>query len=261
MPWTLACYTAMCGANFRLERVHDPILLHKVSSLQEQLNYLYTQAGAPKPTMKPGSHCHGRGCGLWLPGFPTGGGALPYDLELFIRLADTMPHVTSIFGIGNAFGYSTLALALVFPSARIDVLDAEVEGRANAFGTNITRIIATSHNLNVHVHKGLSPWDIHKYVHTPVDIALIDGLHTNSQQNMDFISMFPHMKQSSHVMILHDVQLGKLNDSLAMISEHYGGHVRAYDSVNFCNLYGTTLLTQQHEYPFQRTYRLKMPTL
>lgn len=242
----------MCGTDFRLERINDQKILQRVTTLQEQSGDMYIQAGAPKPIMKPGSHCYGRGCGLWLPGFSTGGGALPYDLELFIRLADAMPHVTSIFGIGNAFGYSTLALALVFPSARIDVLDAEVEGRANAFGSNITRIIATAHHLNVRVHKGLSPWDVRKHVYRPVDIAMIDGLHTNTQQYMDFTAMLPHMRRPFHVMILHDVKLGKLNDSLAMINEQYSGHVRSYNSVNFCNLFGTTLLTQQHDYPFQQ---------
>ena len=127
---TLVSSHARCDANFRLTHLKNGTLLKQVTNLQTQLDYLYTDANAPKPTLKPGTHCYGRGCGLWLPGFPTGGGALPYDLEVFIRLANVMPHVHSIFSIGNAFGYSTLALAL-FPNARIDILDA-VESKANA---------------------------------------------------------------------------------------------------------------------------------
>ena len=233
-----------CGSDFRLDRVNNHTLLQSVMVLQSRLDDLYINEGMPRPTLKPGSHCFGRGCGLWLSGYPTGGGALPYDLELFVRLANVMPNVTSIFGIGNAFGYSTLALALVFPSARIDVLDAEIEGRANAFGSNLTRRIAKSNRLNLHVHKGLSPWDVTKHIHRPVDVAFIDGLHTNSQQYMDFTSLLPHMRRS-HAMILHDVKLIERRDSIGLIKEQYCCHVTLYDSINFCNLYGTTLLTQK----------------
>lgn len=121
-------------------------LQNRTKNLEQQLGNLYVQEGLPFPTQK---YVRGIGlAGMGLDGYSTGGGAMVTDLELFIRLADSMPSASSIVGIGNAFGYSTLALALLFPSAKIAVIDAETEGRANAFGSNITRQIAARHRFD-----------------------------------------------------------------------------------------------------------------
>ena len=186
---------------------------------------------------------------MMLPGFDTGGGALPYDLEMLLRLSEALPDVRNIVGIGNAFGYSTTAIALLFPAARVTVIDAEAEGRANRRGSNITRSIAATRGLNVSVLNGFSPFEVPGLlsgagVSSPIDIAFIDGLHTMAQQYMDFHVLWPRMRPERHVIILHDVRLCNLERSLDLIREHYApGNVREYAAVNGCNLFGTHIAT------------------
>ena len=60
-----------------------------------------------------------------LPVASTMGSILDVDIELFVRLADTLP-VRRAFILGNAFGFSTLVLYKLF-RAEIDVLDAQVD--------------------------------------------------------------------------------------------------------------------------------------
>ena len=114
-----------------------------------------------------------------------------------LSLAHTVKEVEQIVIIGNAFGMSTLALASLFPKARVDAIDAEAEGAANARGSNITRAIAANHGLNVHVHRGFSPWDVPRALAhlSPgsVDLAFIDGMHTDEAQFMDFAVLHPYV--------------------------------------------------------------------
>ena len=177
---------------------------------------------------------------------------MPYDIELMARLAqnDELAKARSIVGIGNAFGYSTLALAALFPKARVDVMDAEVEGSSNRRGSDVTRRVAQANGLNVHVHVGFSPWDLHRIFEAngnlAVGLAFIDGLHTDAQQYMDWSALRPHLAHR-HVVILHDVQLTKINKSLELIQRQYSGRIWEYEGVNFCNRFGTHIATHPRD--------------
>ena len=223
----------------------DPVLLAKVTALQERLANMYTNQGFRRPGPKPG---HGTGNFLSGPhGLQTGGGIEPYDLEMMVRLAAAMPQVRSIFGIGNAFGYSTLAFATLFPHARVRVIDAEVEGLGNSNGSRLTRVIAAANGLDVRVFKGRSPWDVPRLLaegeSAPIDVAFIDGLHTGDQQFMDFAVVLPYMRRASHAIILHDVRQASMEPSVELITRIYGGRVREYQPANGCNKFGTTILS------------------
>ena len=176
--------------------VRDADMAARVERLQERLASMYELAGLGRPAkLGKGSVVVGP---MRLPGWMTGGSAQEPDLELFIRLSDRMSaYARSIIVIGNAFGYSTLALGLLFPAARVAAIDAEVdcsatrhhlsgpcscaarrqphsrstacccaravlqvEGGQNARGSNITNAIAAAHGLNVTVRTGFSPWDV-----------------------------------------------------------------------------------------------------
>ena len=72
----------------------------------------------------------------------TGGGIPVAATAVFFAISRVAPELSSWFIVGNAFGYSTLVLADLFPRATIDVIDAETEGAANKTGSSLTRQIA-----------------------------------------------------------------------------------------------------------------------
>ena len=250
--------------------MRDESLAKATAALIARLAALYIAAGYPAPTQ------HGFGMGI--PGFHAGGGALPSDLELFIRLR-RLPQFQqqyhhskrplNIFAIGNSFGYSTLALALTFPHARIAVLDAHEtrQGKdANVMqGTNLTRSIIQANALNAHVHVGVSPYDTAEVLSrehmavplTPaigrgsqattsdrggVDLVFIDGAHTDSNQWEDFASVRRHLRRGSSIAILHDTTLSRMYRSLHAIAADVSEPIRIYKSLNHCNEFGTALI-------------------
>lgn len=207
---------------------HDPSgqaegLLNATEELAARLGDLYVAEGQPRPFVggrKRGSR------GSVLPGVATGGGALISDLELLVRLSQllsTARHAPlNIFGIGNAFGYSTLALALAFPGARIAILDAhELRGKGRGIdvdvgkGTNLTRRIARANGLDVRVHVGASPFDVSEVLLREgmagrIDLAFIDGAHTDNNLYMDFTAVKQHMLMHHGIVIFHDVALSTM---------------------------------------------------
>ena len=178
----------------------DANLHNATLQLSEQLANIYVAGGYGRPEI--------RGFGMGLPGFASGGGVLPSDLELFLRLAglpqfqergggaEPRRRSINVFCIGNSFGYSTLALALAFgPRARIVALDAHETRNGKdsmvASGTNLTRRLAKLQGLNVRVHVGVSPFEVgsglrhERMAYAPgqdraggIDLAFIDGAHT-----------------------------------------------------------------------------------
>merc|ERR1712167_47787 len=80
-------------------------------------------------------------------GWKTGSAIADSDIELFTRIPH---HVRSVFVVGNAFGFSVLALGLVFPGAWLDVIDAEIDEDTKN-GTDLTRSLAQRHGLNLHL--------------------------------------------------------------------------------------------------------------
>eukprot|EP00929_Paragymnodinium_shiwhaense_P035668 TRINITY_DN19219_c0_g1_i2.p1 TRINITY_DN19219_c0_g1~~TRINITY_DN19219_c0_g1_i2.p1 ORF type:complete len:185 (-),score=8.72 TRINITY_DN19219_c0_g1_i2:148-702(-) len=82
--------------------------------------------------------------GFYLGSLLTGSAMEPADTELFLRISSFLTP-RRIFGVGNAWGFSTIMLGSIFPSAAIDIIDAAAEGRDNLHGIHITREVLYRH--------------------------------------------------------------------------------------------------------------------
>jgi len=116
----------------------------------------------------------------------------------------------NIYGVGNAFGWSTLAFAIISPASKIVVIDnlANFKSIGDPVGMKITKSIIEKNNFNVTALVAESPKDsyevISEHLESKVDFAFIDGLHTNEQvvQDFDAIKFSLH---SNSVVVFHDV--------------------------------------------------------
>jgi len=187
--------------------------------------------------------------GQWL---PSGWSILNADVELFVRLRGLFPaRGTHVFVIGNAFGYSSIVLGLLFGQrgvgdgggaggGRVDAVDAEVEGGCNHVGTLLTRTIANSSRLDLQVTIGLSPQNVAAAMFSDrYDLALIDGDHTNAQIQRDFAAVEPRLAPRA-VVVLHDIGFFDLDLGVARLPLQWHRHVvrgRFYK-----NLVGTVLM-------------------
>lgn len=114
-----------------------------------------------------------------------------------------------ILVIGNSYGWSTLALALMYPKARVVGIDPVEAGNA------LTNDIARRENLNAVAVQGLSPQDVgaicSEHLKGPCDLVLIDAVHTDQAMLADFRAA----SAASHdgtVYVFHDVlSFGMLN--------------------------------------------------
>ncbi len=129
-----------------------------------------------------------------------------------------------ILGIGNGWGWSTLACAFLNPEATLVVIDAALDEDSRQ-GLLLTRDIVSNEGLDVKVLKGTSPEDIPRVVEDcfdgPVDCFLIDGLHTNEAQTRDFESALSHSHPGS-LFLFHDVVLFGLQPSLEQVGKKAG---------------------------------------
>jgi lipopolysaccharide biosynthesis glycosyltransferase len=108
----------------------------------------------------------------------------------------------SILVIGNALGWSAVALALTFPHARVLTLDPDQQGNS------ITNQIAQAHNLNIKAITGKSPEDVASIINSndirQLDLCLIDGIHENQNLISDFSAIYDTLS-SGALVLMHDV--------------------------------------------------------
>lgn len=127
-----------------------------------------------------------------------------YFLECLVA-AWRPPHV---FIVGNSFGWSTLALALMTPRSRVVAIDACFTPDTKA-GLVLTNLIAQEEKLNARALRGISPADVPQIVSEQlgggIDLALIDGNHTNESLLADFRAIRSHLRVGS-IVLFHDVQ-------------------------------------------------------
>jgi predicted O-methyltransferase YrrM len=140
-----------------------------------------------------------------------------YFLEcLFDRYKPRM-----LFAIGNSWGFSTIALALLNPDARVIVLDA---GVGDTFGgIAFTNAIAKREGLNISVIHGSSPASVPSALATiddPVDFVFVDGKHTNDQLYLDCEATRPYTRDDT-VFLFHDVASWKLVPGVVRVSEEW----------------------------------------
>lgn len=148
------------------------------------------------------------------------GGGIAFAEIAFLEHLFSAFQPERIFVVGNAFGWSTLALAIMNPSARIVAIDScptetEEEGIAfaNEMGARLGR--------DVRAAKGKSPEDVPSIIARemggPVDFALIDGWHTNEAQRADFEAC-KAVADGRCVYVFHDVINLLLADGFAAIA-------------------------------------------
>ena len=133
----------------------------------------------------------------------------------------------TIFVLGNSFGFSTLAIALICPRAKVVAIDAGVDANTGK-GVTLTADIAKTLGLkNVTSLLATSPQDVasvvKKHLGGKVDFAFIDGLHTNKQVVLDAMALQPFC-QSESALLFHDVLEFGLQPALAEVAQAFHTH-------------------------------------
>ena len=151
---------------------------------------------------------------LWHNGHRFGAGwGMPWaELTLLEWLGDVWQPAT-IYGIGNAFGWSTVALRLAFPFARLVSIDSGAEGHEGKNGIDLTNHILSGLGHGGEVVLATSPGDVPATAARlggPINLAFVDGLHTEMQQRIDYDAIRPFLAPD-HIILFHDVLFMKLD--------------------------------------------------
>jgi len=133
-------------------------------------------------------------------------------------------HPQRIFVIGNSSGWSTFALALLNPSAKVVAIDAGFD-KNSLEGIEFTNRVAAEEGLSACAIKGASPSDVAPVIHerrlAPLECVLIDGYHSIAQVETDFDAVRPWA--ASHcIYLFHDVQTFGLHEGLERIAAKTG---------------------------------------
>ncbi|MBE9235964.1 class I SAM-dependent methyltransferase [Anabaena aphanizomenioides LEGE 00250] len=144
-----------------------------------------------------------------IPPLSTGGG-ISVDEINFLKdiLQQFNPEIEYFIGIAAC--WSTNALGLINPSAKLYGIDNCSEGSEGKQALELAVKIANKLNINFHAYVGASPQDVPQSLEQvikqgkTIDFALIDGLHTNEQVYLDFEAILPYLSDSA-IVAFHDV--------------------------------------------------------
>ncbi|MBF0423421.1 MAG: class I SAM-dependent methyltransferase [Magnetococcales bacterium] len=133
------------------------------------------------------------------------------EVQFMERLNDYL-QPKNILVIGNAYGWSTIALALTFPQARVIGVDI------NSRGVDLTNQLIRHNKLQGIALSGRSPADmapiIKEQLAGTIDLALIDAEHTIEAMKADFFEIQPFLSEDSlcffHDLIGHNLVPGFL---------------------------------------------------
>lgn len=124
----------------------------------------------------------------------------------------------SILVIGNAYGWSTLALGLIFPEAKVIAIDP------NAEGNELTNTLAREHKINAMAIYGKSPQDVSAIAKAQdaeqIDFFLIDADHNNEAVITDFKACAP-LAHSDSLFFFHDVINWNMIDGFEHICQQH----------------------------------------
>ncbi len=157
-----------------------------------------------------------------------GGGLHMTELYMLECLAEAFSP-KRIFVIGNAFGWSTLALSLCFPAAKVVAIDSDLAPGGND-GVAFVNQVAATEGLNAAAVVATSPQDVARIAAAElggtIDLVLIDGDHTNDQQTIDFEACRAAASPDC-VYLLHDVLNWELVPSFQTLVKAHGGELNA----------------------------------
>ena len=176
-----------------------------------------------------------------------GAGIAKADVELFLNIKNECDSIKNIYIIGNSFGFSTFVLSTIFPDARIDVIDAEIEGDRNKDGSELTRKIIKEYGLDILLTIGFSPTDNSIAMRSEYyDLVFVDGLHTPKQLGLDLNGIINHTKSGSYI-VCHDLGVWKqlwfaIRDFLENNNEYV---LHSFNGVEYLNTLGTIYLTKR----------------
>lgn len=144
----------------------------------------------------------------------TNGLGISFQEIYFLECLFASYRPQTIFGVGNSWGWSSLALALLNPDATTVVIDACLDENTDQ-GLEFTRLVAKEEGLPLQVLNGTSPGDVdsivQRYLGRPVDFAFIDGGHSAEQVLADFSALLPFTTSSS-MFLFHDaVEFGLMD--------------------------------------------------
>ena len=136
----------------------------------------------------------------------------------------------SLFIIGNAFGWSTLALAILNPSSKVVAIDM-CPRPAEREGIRVTNIIGEKVSADVVARIGTSPNDIEAIVTSEfsdkLDFVFIDGGHTNEQLLQDFQESQKFASEKC-VYVFHDVINFKMTDAFINITKNNNNFLSSF---------------------------------
>ena len=170
-------------------------------------------------------------------------GISPAEIYFLECLARARP-AKKIFVIGNAYGWSTLALALANEDAEVVAIDAGFDENTIE-GIEVTNRMARRLALNVRVLKAVSPQDVPRVVEDTlghIDLAFIDGFHTSEQIVKDWRAVRPFLRSES-IALFHDVAFCDLVAGFEQIVAESGWRGNILHSTTT----GMGLLVREHD--------------
>jgi len=132
----------------------------------------------------------------------------------------------AIFGIGNGFGWSAVAMRLLWRWAWMTMLDDESEGGDAREAAELTNAVMKELS-GCHIVAGRSPTDVPTAVNwmKPLPLVLIDACHTDEAQLADYRAVKPFLAPE-HVVLFHDVLFCRMEASFQQIAEDYPSRSR-----------------------------------
>jgi predicted O-methyltransferase YrrM len=130
----------------------------------------------------------------------------------------------NIFVVGNSFGWSSFALALLNRNSKVVAIEIGAEPFTKEW-IGRTNDMARDAGLSLNVVQGSSPEDTDKVVRDHldgrIDFAFVDGIHTSEAIKSDFASIHPLLSDEG-VVLFHDVVSFNMMPGLEYIRNHFG---------------------------------------